>query len=238
MWWGQSLSERSGRLYQQNETAERVIKDFERDFGLTDRNLFKVAYSPLKPSNVLMVGDSPGGDPEDPMTVANYKEEYEDGEHDFVDEDYLLAVKMRNLFADAFGKRGVMLLRGMPVTNVSFFRSPGQPSGRTTKGNREKCRPYLWRILGIVDPDLVLANGMDVFRYLQSHLRDVREIDRASPPPATGQQIYYRKVEGQLGVLGEKEVELVGFHHLSGYRWSNEKLSDLADRIKRDWPRR
>ena len=107
----------------QTETAERIIQDFIRDFGLTDPNLFKVAYSPLTSSDVLLVGDNPGGDPSKPETVANYKEEYREGEHDFIDEDYSLADGMRRLFTEAFGSSGVGLLRRVPVTNVSFFRS-------------------------------------------------------------------------------------------------------------------
>ncbi len=219
----------------QDETAERIIEDFIEDFGLPDPNLYKVAYSPLTPSEVLLVGDSPGGDPNEPETVANYKEVYEEGEHDFIDEDYTLAVKVRGLFTEAFGTSGVGLLRSVPVTNVSFFRSPGQPSDPIVKLNRKKCRPYLWRIVRIIQPTLVVANGMSVFRYLQSHLSEVREIDRALPPPATGQQIYYRKVRGLFDALEGREVDLVGFHHLSGYRWSREKFADLAVRIRKDW---
>lgn len=216
--------------------TKRVIKDFIREFELEDPNLYKVAYSPLTPSDVLMIGDSPGGDPCRPETVANYKEEYRDGDHDFLDEHYRLAVRTRDLFKSAFGSKGHARLRHVQVTNASFFRSPGRPSVRETRSNREKCRPYLTQLMEIVDPILILANSMDVFRYLKGHLGNDKEIDRALPPPASGQQIYYRKVRGRLGMLGGKDVDLVGFHHLSGYRWSTQKFIDLAIRIRRDWP--
>ena len=55
------------------ESAKQVFEDFKIDFGLTNQNLFKVAYSPLKPASVMLVGDNPGGDPNLPTTVANFK---------------------------------------------------------------------------------------------------------------------------------------------------------------------
>ena len=221
----------------QSETARHVIQDFKERFQLTDPNFYKVAYSPLTPSEVLFIGDNPGGDPDKPETVANYKEDYGADEHDFLDEDYRLAVKMRDLFTDAFGRNGIAKLCSVQVTNASFFRSSSQLLGSVLGSNREKCRPYLARIVKIVNPTLILATGMDVFRYLERHMMDPREVDRALPLPAKGQDIYYRKLRGKLRMLGGKEIDLVGFHHLSGYRWSNEKRADLAERIRRDWPR-
>ena len=220
----------------QSETAKDVIQDFKDRFQLTDSNLYKVAYSPLTPSEVLFIGDNPGGDPDRPETVANYKEDYGADEHDFLDEDYRLVVKVRELFRDAFGRDGIEKLRSLQVTNASFFRSSEQPSGSMLNSSREKCRPYLGRIVKIVNPLLVLATGMSVFRYLEGYVKDAREIDRALPPPAKGQHIYYRRVRGRFEMLDGKEIDLVGFHHLSGYQWSNRKRADLAKRIKRDWP--
>lgn len=94
------------------------------DLGITDSKLFKVA--PLKPSSIMLTGDSPGGDPELPDTIANDKEDYLEGEHDFLDEHYAWAVKTRQLFRNAFGAKGDEILRGIPTTNVSFLRSPRQ----------------------------------------------------------------------------------------------------------------
>ena len=221
----------------QSESISQVIHDFRKDFQLTDPNIYKVAYSPLTPADVLFVGDNPGGDPCNPETVANYKEDYGDDEHDFLDAGYALAVKVRELFRDAFGSNWTAKLRSMQVTNASFFRTPKQPSSNKLKSNREKCRPYLTRIVKIVSPSLILATGMSVFKYLESFMMDAVEVDRALPPPATGQQIYYRKARGKFSLLGGKEIDLVGCHHISGYQWSNQKRADLARHIKKDWPR-
>ena len=216
------------------ESATQVVEDFKNDFGLTNRNLFKVAYSPLKPSTVMLIGDNPGGDANVPITVANFKEDYLDGEHDFLDESYTLAVKMRELFRLAFGSNGDEILRRVPTTNVSFFRSPRQLSNSEISRNREKCWPYIIRLLEIIGPELILCNGMSVFRYLRSRMVSAEEIDQAAPSPATGQQVYYRKIRGAFAALDNQVVEIVGFHHLSGYRWSKRKLNDLASRLGSD----
>ena len=204
------------------ESAKQVFEDFKIDFGLTDQNLFKVAYAPLKP------------DPNLPTTVANFKENYRNGEHDFLDENYRLAIKMRELFRLAFGSKGHELLRGIPTTNVSFFRSPSQLSPSELSRNREKCWPYIIRLLGIIGPILILCNGMSVFRYLRARMVSAEDIDQAAPSPATGQQVYYEKVRGTFAALNNQVVDLVGFHHISGYRWSKPKLTDLASRLESD----
>ena len=214
--------------------AMQVIEDFKNDLDLTDLNLFKVAYSPIIPAQTILVGDNPGGDPNDPSTVDNYKEFYKDGEHDFLDERYPLAVKTRQLFSSAFGRRGDGLLRRIPTTNVSFLRSPSQLQGKELTNNRRTCWPYFTRLVQIVRPKIILCNGMGVYNYLKKHISSIEEIDRAAPPPATGQQVYYRKVRGRLTLLDHQAIYLIGFHHLSGYHWSNRKLADLATMIRRD----
>ena len=226
------MNERDTRMC--HDKAMQVIEDFKSDLGIIDPNLFKVAYSPIIPARLFMVGDNPGGNPNDPSTVDNYKEDYVDGEHDFLDEGYSLAVKTRQLFATAFGSRGDELLRRIPTTNVSFLRSRSALRGRALKMNRQRCWPYLVRLIQIFRPKIILCNGMSVFKYLHSHITSVEEIDRAAPPPARGQHVYYRKVRGRLAILKNQRIDLIGFHHLSGYRWSNEKFANLTTLIRRD----
>ena len=196
------------------ETAEEIVEDFIQDFGLADRPQdYHVAYSALRPRPVLLVGDNPGGDPENPATIATFKEYYAPGEHEFIDQDYLLARAMRRLFNEAFEPSGIDVLRGVPVTNASFFRTPRQPPARVIRQNRERCAPYLWRIVQLVGPSLIVANGVGVFQYLSAYLANAREVE--SPLPA-----YYRKLRGAVDALGGNEITLVGFYHLTGYRWS------------------
>ena len=56
---------------------------------------FKIFYSDIRPSRLVIVGMNPGGNPHNPETIQAASLFYDDNEHDYVDCGYPLALKMR-----------------------------------------------------------------------------------------------------------------------------------------------
>jgi hypothetical protein len=127
---------------------------------------FKVFYSDIRPSKLLIVGINPGGDPLDPPHDAASLL-YEKGEHDYADCGYRLALKMTEFLKGSGIVRSTDAIRTIPKINVIFERSASFDALADPEGAATRSAPFVREIVEAVKPKLLLFEGVkafDIFR--------------------------------------------------------------------------
>jgi hypothetical protein len=200
---------------------------FRAASGLHERRYYSIFYSSIQRSQLLILGWNPGGHPEnwDEAQLAS-RTFYENGEHEYVDCHYKLAVAMRSLLVTVLGMSSPEEIRSIPKGNLIFRRSMGQ--GTLPKNERaalEECRQFVEEILSLVSPSHILLEGMTTLEAFENiYCREVaKELDGASivTPNGARQARIYRADSAHLKCLG-KRVTLIGIGHPSKFSGRRE----------------
>lgn len=196
--------------------------------ALQDDRFFKIFYSDIVPSDVLVIGLNPGGDPGRPETIDAASLFFERGEHDYVDCDYKLARKMRELFERAGLATSADAIRRIPKINVVFHRSPGASAnaGWTWPEAVRASQSLVGKILEYVRPTMVIFEGVDAYKKLLTQQGWSVRHERDAIPK-------HVKVAVVAGPSWTDTIAVIVLAHPTGFRWSAENWS-AASRILRD----
>jgi hypothetical protein len=196
-------------------TATSRMKDLERRYkaqsGLADRSQFKIFYCQLNSAPVLHLGVNPAGNPDElesdgvrrkaggrgPASAS--RSYFERGEHDVFDCDWPENVKLRELVADILDTDDTGVLRTKLVkTNMAFRRAPApvrnkirQFHGMTLEAAMDEAKPFLTKIIEIVQPQLIILGGVKMKDFVTRYCDDCRPLARPELSEGTNQTVYY-----------------------------------------------
>lgn len=205
---------------------------FQDAAKLTERKHYSVFYSQVRPSALLILGFNPGGNPEtwvESQLASRFF--YENGEHEYVDCDYKIAVAMREYLKAVLGLEDVEAIRSIPKSNLIFRRSTGQGSlGIGASAALLESQPFLEGIIRAVSPTHILFEGtttLDKFEQFYCETVD-SEVDGPSVTTPNGSRLarIFRVVEALVGCLGRR-TRLLGIGHPSKYAGRMEWQSVL-----------
>jgi hypothetical protein len=209
---------------------------FRAKSQLDERRFYSIFYSQINPSPVLILGLNPGGDPEnwDQSSLAS-QAFYENGEHEYVDCDYPIAVAMRTFLQRALSLPSEAAIRGLPKTNVIFRRSRNLNSlGVPVAQAMDEALPFVEEIIFRVQPTAVILEGIDTLSRFARHYcsgvpQDItgREI---STPNGRHRARIFQASRGQVRCLA-REALLIGIGHPSKYAGRTE-WSAVVSRTK------
>ena len=209
----------------------KIEDDFKIDSGLNSRELFKIYYSRIYKSPLLILGFNPGG-----MVGPEYKRAsdgyYENGAHDYLqfenDPGYKIAGPMMQILRPLAQKLAIDVAT-IPKTNLIFRRSSGQET--LNLGVREAIQESmagLLRIIDIVEPRVIILEGKttgDLFKkfYCNSDVKQVGE--EIKEPNGTNFATVY-KHENTTLIHNQREAHIFSIGHPSrfGQRKSWDKI--------------
>lgn len=212
------------------EFMRRVDEEYRRASGLTERRFYSIFYSQVNPFPILLLGFNPGGDPEtwDEAELAS-QSFYENGEHEYVDCDYEIAVAMRNFLGEVLPIESSEDIRRIPKTNLIFRRSGSMDELKLTNLQAIlDAKPILSQIIRHVAPTTTICEGMTTLKAFNQHYcRDVQEeidgFDIKTPNGMRNARIY----RADQGILLDTDspVRILGIGHPSRYsgrlEWSD-----------------
>lgn len=149
--------------------AVALMRDIDRRYqetsGLVDRRFYSIFYSRIDPSDALVLGINPGGDPstwkEDILASSSY---YENWEHEYVDCKYAIQEPMLPFLMKVFdrSKEGI---RRIPKSNLAFRRSNGVDAfedshGMTLTSGQNEAKPFVEEIICCVSPKVIILEGI------------------------------------------------------------------------------
>ena len=190
---------------------------------------FKVFYSPVRAQpDVLVLGEQPGGGPSDfCLAVARQLPEG----HEYFHSNYLLARKMRHLFA-----REPALLERSVKLNLNFCRSPSREAwhASTPATVRDSLLAFCTRrVVEIIDrlaPRVILCEGILPFDALQNHPRMASRVlptERGEVRGRQGERLYIRR---QLA----SGTQLMGMAHPTGAHVSSHDRERITTALWAD----
>lgn len=204
------------------EFMQKLDADYRAASGLTERRLYSIFYSRVAPSHVMVIGYNPGGDPDhwDESLLAS-RSFYENGEHEYVDCHYPLAVAMRRFLTATFSLDSVEQIREIPKTNLIFRRSPGQDSLTLRPAAAlDEARPFVEKIIQRVQPHAILFEGtVTLDQFERIYCEDVSRFQDGPPvttPNGRNHATIFRLDSGHVRCLGRR-VTLIGLGHPSKY---------------------
>ena len=185
---------------------------------------YSVFYSPVVMHPGLMViGYNPGGgsDSFDPT-----REQQLSTKHDYFVSDYPLARRMRRLF-ESIGKTS--LLASSVKTNMIFFRTRNVDEWnsielRIRKDLRRFCLEKNIELIRIIQPSVVLTEGIDTYSILKQELR------------ITGDDVLRFKGRSLFIKNHSSSPKLLGMIHPSGARVSNDEWKLIQERLILELP--
>ena len=185
---------------------------------------FKIFYSDVRPSPLVIVGLNPGGDPDNPGSLQSKSTLYEHGEHDYVDCDYPIAVKMRGLLLETGAATDLEAIRSIPKVNVVFHRSARWEELTNPSDACELSRVHVSSILLTVSPRIVLVEGFESLKQL------VKQQALTVTEPQT--LIPSRLKTAILGFPDGRVVKAVVLGHPTGARWSTAEWRNAVTLIR------
>jgi hypothetical protein len=211
--------------------ATKFMQELDERFraasGLHERRYYSIFYSSIQRSPLLILGWNPGGNPDnwDEAQLAS-RTFYENGEHEYVDCYYKLAVAMRGLLMTVLEMSSPEEIRPIPKSNLIFRRSTGQGTlPLNERAALEECRSFVEEILSRVSSSHILLEGMTTLEAFENiYCREVaNELDGASivTPNGARQARIYRADSAHVKCLG-KRVTLIGIGHPSKFSGRRE----------------
>lgn len=195
---------------------------------LRDDRHFKIFYSAIARAPVAIIGLNPGGDPNRDRPFASASAWFEHREHDYVDCDYPLARKMRELLRESGLVADLEGIRAIPKLNVLFHRSRSIEQLVSEKVARELARPHVAAILREVQPQFLLVEG---FRAA-THLVRQQQLEIDCEETLVNGHILTMQLSG--GPF-EQRCLAVCLRHPTGYRWSRANWSEAMSAVGRLW---
>ena len=212
-----------------DDTMAQIREDFLTAYGNEyDKRQFKLFYSHLHPFPLMILGLNPGGDPEK-GELLGVSECPERGEHDYVafrhHRRYPLARKMCDLLEFVLPQLLTERLSDVPKANVSFFRSRNAASHPDMVRSVDRSRPFLVRMLKIVEPSFLLCEGLGTARFLSKACTTWERVCTESAGWFDDRKIC-EKYHAQIADLSAPTCVLA-FPHPTGYPWSRKNWQRL-----------
>ena len=153
------------------EFMQRLDQEFRSATGLSERRHYSIFYSQVNPSSLLILGFNPGGNPDtwDESALAS-PAFYENGEHEYVDCHYPIAVSMRQFLKDVDLIRSDEELRSIPKTNIVFRRSRSMDGLKISDAQAIKeAKPVLDQIIDRVAPTTIICEGISTQKHFEKY---------------------------------------------------------------------
>jgi hypothetical protein len=132
--------------------------------ALQDDRFFAIFYSDIRPSPIAVIGLNPGGDPAVPSSIRRVSTLYEHDEHEYVDMNYPIAMKMRDLLVRSGAAANITEIRGIPKFNVIFHRSASWQLLNDKNVARRLAAPHVAAMLHAISPHIVIIDGLHYAR--------------------------------------------------------------------------
>ena len=196
--------------------------DYRKETGLSARSDYSIFYSRIRPSEVLVIGYNPGGNPEtwDESQLAS-RAFYENDEHEYVDCHYPLATAMRSFLIQSFSLPNEGRIRQIPKINLIFRRSRSQDHmGSNEKSYLSEAKPFVERILARVAPRLIIVEGTTTLSefgrmYCSAVSSDSRQLEITTPNGRHPARLF-KAAQAVLNVT-KNPIQLIAIGHPSKY---------------------
>lgn len=206
-----------------------LMADIDRRYReasrLSERRFYSIFYSRIDPSDLMVLGLNPGGDPEiwteELLCSTAY---YDQWEHEYVDcnnyspiQRAMLPFLMTILNTDQEGVRHV------PKTNLVFRRSPGidlfiKIHLMSFIQALKEAKPYLEEIICYVNPKVFLLEGIQTFDHFVKRFCGVspsKEPDDVLLAHHRGNQVRIFTADLRRVTCLNREVPVIGVGHPS-----------------------
>jgi hypothetical protein len=151
-----------------------IARRYQNVSGLSERRFYSIFFSRIDPSEALVVGIKPGGDPskwsESELASQSF---YENWEHEYVDCDYPIQRAMLPLLMEVFGisKEEV---RKIPKSNLAFRRASSVETfkfeqGITLDEAQREAKPFLEEMISFISPKIILLEGITTFDFFRAN---------------------------------------------------------------------
>jgi len=205
----------------------RLNREYREASGLEERRFYSIFYSQINPSPLLIIGFNPGGNSDawDESALAS-RSFYENGEHEYVDCHYPIAVAMRQFLTDVAVISSHDQLRSIPKTNLIFRRSRSMDGLRFSERDVIlEAKPILDQVLERVAPNVVICEGISTLRHFERYYCESveEEIDDTCVDTPNGKhraRIY--KADKAVLSSNNRPVNLLGIGHPSKYSGRSE----------------
>lgn len=215
-----------GGIKKENMSDVNFMKEIDAEYcmktGLSKRRFYSIFYSKIVESPIMIIGYNPGGNPEnwDESQLASTSF-YENGEHEYVDCHYPLAVGTRDFIKRAMKLESFEPIRKIPKINLIFRRSSSQDTLKMSpKALLNEAQEFVERIIIKVNPKVIIVEGKTTLDKLNSnYCSNVKEsFDGASvyTPNGKYKALIYRADKSFMNCLN-REVTLIGVGHPSKY---------------------
>ena len=211
--------------------------DYQQASGLANRASYKIFYGPMRQAPCLVLGLNPGGDPEQTSadgtrgaknSVASSSGAwFEQDEHDLLDCQWPENTGLKRLLLPLLGGDEKRIRREVIKTNLAFRRSR---TARDINIDRaiEEARPFVDRILSIVDPKLIILAGVSLSRFLKHHVQSSKPAAALLRDASIGHVVFDAAWVTFGADLSPRLVAQVG--HASQFSWTYAK-HDIPGRI-------
>ena len=228
----------AGDLMPSESTKMQSLEaDYQQASGLANRARYKIFYGMLRPAPCLVLGLNPGGDPEqtsaDGTRGANNSVAsssgawFEQDEHDLLDCQWPENTGLKRLLLPLFGGDEKRIRREVVKTNLAFRRSREARDINIDQAI-EEARPFVDRILAIVDPKLVILAGVSLSRFLDHHVQTSKPAATLLRDASIGHVVFNAAWVTFEADLSPRLVVQVG--HASQFSWTYAK-HDIPGRI-------
>lgn len=201
---------------------QSIDKRYRAASGLQARRDYSIFYSQILPCRVLVLGWNPGGNPqtwsESELASTSF---FENGEHEYVDCHYPLAVVMRTFLIKALALRSAEDIRTIPKTNLIFRRSRGQDSLAVSDEKAfSEARPFVEEIIQQVQPTTIILEGTKTLgafaaKYCET-VEPCADGDPITTPNGRVPASIYQLSNATIRCLG-RPAQLLGLGHPSRY---------------------
>ncbi|MGA9599958.1 MAG: hypothetical protein WBS22_06840 [Methylocystis sp.] len=221
-----------------------IESEYRAATRLHDRGAYKIFYSHVHPFPLLALGQNPAGETNGADLTAS-DAFFENWEHDFVRfrhclRQYPLAGPMCDLLEQSLDTKSEDVLRQVPVTNVIFRRAQNlgpvlKTLNLTEKDAVEEARPFVERILKIVNPHCILFFSNKAYKlfiryYCRLNDLSINESNKVFTPNGRNEACIFFRSRGIVHALG-REIEFVMVGHPSKYS-TRPEWSDVTGRFR------
>ncbi len=213
------------------EWAREIEANFCQRANLSDRRFYKIFYSKIQPSRLMVLFENPGG--ESAGTDKRASEYYENGEHDMVHyrntPSYALAGPLFNYLSHLTDD-----VASVPMTNVIWHRSRRAADLRVPSAEAaEIAMPGLTAMLQRVTPEVILCTNGSFKLFKRLYLSNVKEqIDEVTTPNGVRPARIFSWCNASLDCTGS-HVRVIRIGHASKYASRKEWATVIQKSVVR-----
>ena len=199
-----------------NDFLTRLDGDWQAATGLTNRADYSIAYAPIAPCPLMVLGINPGG------SADNFKlVDIASGSSEYIEGYGPTSQTMGQLLQLALGTTSPEGIRGVQGSNVIWRRSPNlQSLGIKVPVAARETAPHLARLIRHVSPRTILFGGRGAYdAYLDAHGgRQVEQGETIMGPNGRSQAVYFGHRVISLPYLPERVEAFIVLHPSKGLR--------------------